>query len=391
MSANKFYGRPYLQKGDFMYNNSIERLGAMFDCVPVKDRADIPIYPQLITWAGRYAGKTQKEIFADHRVYFNCVKKVFDDFGYPDAMNPADPATIVFGEGLPANYPGKQLGDDELFQFVETINIEEDDYKKIVEKGWDKWFMDYTCRIQNPPMSKFQVIKTFINMGKKGAELVKTFRPLGVEPISGSTFFPLFDQLSLIRSFGEFIMDLYDEPDMIKQILDKETPIIIKTQLKRNKKNPIKRMHVYAMRSDASVISPDIFDEFSYPYLKQMILAFHEAGFKTVLHADGKWLPMLDRFLELPKGSVHFEFDGNTDLRQAAQILDGHLSFRGDVPATMMAMGTPDEVSEYCEGLIEDVGMKTPGFMLGTGCEVPLNCKPENYKALMDSILKARK
>lgn len=64
----------------------------------------------------------------------------------------------------------------------------------------------------------------------------------------------------------------------------------------------------------------------------------------------------------------------------------GHHSFRGDVPATMLAYGTPGEVSEYCERLITEIGMKTPGFMLGTGCEVPLNCKPENYAALMQSL-----
>ena len=56
-----------------MYNNSFERLNAMFDCVPVKDRGDIPIYPQLITWAGRYAGKTQKEIFAVGEMQLFCI------------------------------------------------------------------------------------------------------------------------------------------------------------------------------------------------------------------------------------------------------------------------------------------------------------------------------
>ena len=97
---------------------------------------------------------------------------------------------------------------------------------------------------------------------------------------------------------------------------------------------------------------------------------------------------MLDRFLTLPRASVHFEFDGKTDIFQAAQILDGYQSFRGDVPATMLAYGTPDEVAAYCEKLITEIGLKTPGFMLGTGCEVPLNCKPENYAAMCDSILK---
>ena len=45
---------------------------------------------------------------------------------------------------------------------------------------------------------------------------------------------------------------------------------------------------------------------------------------------------------------------------------------------------TPDEVHNYCEDLIQ-MGM-SGGFMLSSGCEVPLNCKEENIKAFMDSL-----
>lgn len=82
---------------------------------------------------------------------------------------------------------------------------------------------------------------------------------------------------------------------------------------------------------------------------------------------------------------MHFEFDGVTDLFKASEILDGHHSMRGDVPATMFAYGTPDEISEYCEKLITGIGMKG-GFMLGSGCEVPMNCKEENLMAFMKSV-----
>lgn len=370
-----------------MYHSSFERLGAMFECVPVQDRDDIPIYPQLICWAGKYAGHTQKEIFENPDVWIESVKKVFDDFGYPDTMIPMWPHGIAFGESLPVNLPGKELGDDELFQFEEKENLTEDDYQFILEHGWDAWYFPYLMRIQKPPFTDpNQALQMFGYMGQVGAKIAQTFIPLGVPPISNMTMFPLFDQLSLIRSFGSFIMDLFDMPDTIKAILEKNTPGIIAQNIQNGAQNPNKIMHIYAMRSDANVISPDIFDEFSYPYLKQMILGYHEAGYKSIIHADGNWTPFLDRFLDLPKAVCHFEFDGVTDIFAAAQILDGHHSFRGDVPATMLAYGTPDEVSEYCEKLITEIGLKTPGFMLGTGCEVPLNCKPENYEAMMKSL-----
>ena len=49
-----------------------------------------------------------------------------------------------------------------------------------------------------------------------------------------------------------------------------------------------------------------------------------------------------------------------------------------------MAFGTPDEVSAYCADLVEMA--MGGGFVVGSGCEIPLNCKLENLKALMDSV-----
>ena len=118
-----------------------------------------------------------------------------------------------------------------------------------------------------------------------------------------------------------------------------------------------------------------------------MIEAFWKEGITSVVHADGNWLPMLEYFKQVPKGSVHFEFDGDTDMRKAYEILEGWQSMRGDVPAAMLAYGTPDEVAEYCEGLITDLCMKG-GVMLGSGCEVPMNAKLENVIAMGNSLKK---
>lgn len=374
-----------------MYNNSRERVAGMLECRMPKDRSDIPFYPQLITWAGKVAGVTQAAMIKDYRLFLNAIKTTCDKFGYPDVTINAPLGDIIFGEGLPARYPGKELPEDAQFQFVETQNIDDDDYEFILKKGWNAWYTKYLGRIQNPQIGTVKTIVKLITLGKHVGKMQEFVSNLGMEPISGMTLYPLFDLLSLIRSFEVFIMDLYDRPDMIKEILKKNTPDLIASNIKNAKSLKIKRMHLYAMRSDANVLSPDLFDEFSYPYLKQMILGFRDAGYGTVLHCDSNWIPMLDRFMDLPKASVHFEFDGKTDLFKAAEILDGWHSFRGDVGAYMLSYGTPDEVREYSEKLIEEIGMKTPGFMFGTGCEVPLSTKPECYQAMCDAILSCRK
>ena len=118
--------------------------------------------------------------------------------------------------------------------------------------------------------------------------------------------------------------------------------------------------------------------------MKESIQRFHEAGVIYVLHADADWGPMMKYFTEVPKGSVHIELDGATDIEAAYDTLRGWQSIRGDVPAAMLAYDSVETVSAYCEKLI-NMGMRG-GFMLGSGCEVPLNAKPENVKAMIDAL-----
>ena len=365
---------------------SAEKIQNCFECKPIKDRSEIPVYPMLISYPGVFAGITQKQIFDDPKKGIEALHKTYEHFGYPDLSMFLTVGDVIFAEGLPAKRPGYELPDDAQFQLIETPNMNHDDYREIRDKGWPSWYDRHMCRIQNPPYkSKITYILRWIKLGMNAGKYAKFLRSVGVEPIAGTAIMPLFDWLSLTRSFEEFIMDLYEEPDLIKQVLEKQNQSVIDLALKNIGRTKEKRILLFAMRSEANSISPALFDEFVYPYLKEYVKAFHAAGYRTVLHADGNWIPMLDRFLDLPKGSIHFEFDGLTDMFKASEILDGQHSFRGDVPATMFALGTPDEVSEYCEKLITGIGMKG-GFVLGSGCEIPMNCKPENLMAMMKML-----
>ncbi len=364
---------------------SAEKLQRCLENAPVNDRRDIPVLLQLITYCGVCAGMTQKEIHESNDKFMEAKKFTYDTVGYPDCDYFLNPADTCFGEALPVRRPGIELGDNELFQFVETVNMQPEDYDAIATGGWDMWNAAYMCRIQNPPMTPDQLFARWGLLGAHAGNNIGMMMQMGVQPIFGTVCVPPFDMMSLIRSFGEFIMDLYEEPERVDAATARATDDMIASVLQQMSGNPIKRIGVFAMRSDASVISPSLFDEFSFPYLKKMINAFWEAGFTTILHADGNWVPMLDRFLELPKNSVSFEFDSVTDLREAYNIIGGWHSMRGDLSAVQLTYNTADEVREYCEGLITDLGMKG-GFMLGSGCEVPMSAKAENVAAIIKSV-----
>ncbi len=369
--------------------NSAEKLEKMLRLEKPKDRSEIPYFPQIITWAGTVSGISQKEMIFDVDQNIRALDLTFEKIGKPDVMMCTAMRDTTFIMGIPVRLPGKDLEDNALYQFVESDLFtlpEGGEYERIRKMGWQNWNGELLCRIQDPPFtSPEQLFERFALMGQNAGKMAMHFIPQGIQPLTHTACAPVFDTLSQSHTMEEFCYDLYDYPEEVKQVILECTPAVIGQAIGTAKQVQGNRVGVYAMRSSATFVSPDAFEEFCWPGLKMMIEAFWAEGITTVLHADGNWLPMLSYFTRLPKSSVHFEFDGDTDMRKGYEILEGWQSMRGDVPAAMLAYGTPEEVSEYCEGLIRDLCMKG-GVMLGSGCEVPMNAKLENVLAMGNSL-----
>ncbi|WP_245692730.1 uroporphyrinogen decarboxylase family protein [Sporomusa acidovorans] len=74
------------------------------------------------------------------------------------------------------------------------------------------------------------------------------------------------------------------------------------------------------------------------------------------------------------------ETDGATNIYKIKEILGDRMCIKGDVPAALFTLGTPEDVYHYCTKLIKDMGT---GFILASGCAVPVNAKVENVKAMI--------
>jgi len=79
------------------------------------------------------------------------------------------------------------------------------------------------------------------------------------------------------------------------------------------------------------------------------------------------------------------ELDSTTDIFRAHRILRGHTCIIGDVGAPLFTLGKPEQVREYCRKLLHEFG-NDGGFILGSGCHVPLEAKHENVDAFFRSL-----
>jgi uroporphyrinogen decarboxylase len=131
----------------------------------------------------------------------------------------------------------------------------------------------------------------------------------------------------------------------------------------------------------ASLISPIHFKEFVTPYLRRLSDHVHKTGggLPAVLHICGKttsnWKAMLEAEFDI------WSLD-NVDLGQAKASVGHRVVLVGNVNPANMYKNTPEEVDAEAKTICESMGdMK--GFILGSGCEVPINTPPENIDTLI--------
>jgi hypothetical protein len=357
--------------------------------IALQPTPEIPVYPHIVTFAGRCAGITQEQLFSSNQAWLDACDKTFARVGKPDVVFPLNPFDTAYIESMRVKLPGKELGPDEPFQFVEDEFMLFSDYDMILEKGWNVWNTDFMKRIQNPPLSgplsSLKVLFGFIRTGKNTNTNIKHWKAQGMPVMFHTGVAPAFDVFSLSRSLRPFYRDLFENADKVKKAVDVGTEAMIKLGIANAKRTRGDRVAIFAMRSSASFISPKIFDDISFPALKRMVEGYHAAGLTSVLHCDGNWDLMIPRFLELPKASCILELDGATNIRKAAEALKGHMCIKGDVHHALLALGTADEVTTYCKDLVESMG-HDGGFILGSGCEVPITAKVENVAAMIAAV-----
>jgi uroporphyrinogen-III decarboxylase len=100
------------------------------------------------------------------------------------------------------------------------------------------------------------------------------------------------------------------------------------------------------------------------------------------LFCEGRYNRRLEYIGDFPKGWVTWQFD-QTDMARAKQVLGSRCCVVGNVPASLMAFGTVEEMKQCCRKLIEDCG-PGGGYVL-TGGTAVTEAKPENLRAFMQA------
>ncbi len=59
--------------------------------IALRPTPEIPVYPHIVTFAGRCAGITQQQLFSSNQAWLNACDKTFAQVGKPDVVFPLNP------------------------------------------------------------------------------------------------------------------------------------------------------------------------------------------------------------------------------------------------------------------------------------------------------------
>lgn len=286
------------------------------------------------------------------------------------------PAILSFLWLSKIKLPGEQLPDDALWQVVEAELMERDDYDRIVAEGWPNWLMSFMQERIGPG-----VLEKVMTEGQHTQKILDMWKAKGIPVLMCNVATIPFEMICGARSFTKFIRDLYQIPDKVQECFDAMAPFMAPQAIEATKQNGLDYLWVGGWRSASSMLSQALWDRFVFPYFERVINEVIAAGIVPILHFDSDWTRDLARFRVFPKGKCILELDGMTDIFKAKEILGNVMCIMGDVPATLLTVGTPDEVYKYCRKLIEEVGPE--GFILHPGCDIPIDAKLENVQAMV--------
>jgi hypothetical protein len=341
-----------------------------------------------VYFPSRRKGWTTAQGLHNMRKGFHAIVDVFDELGGWDGMIlpgfsiPATPHVytgVVVGKTI---NPGGDLGADDVAQFVETEVLTHEDYDDIIRLGWNGFRLKAKDRFNPHPEDR--IVGWTRNQMEQYRYELDLWKKKGIRSLCGAlTMSPLMI-LSTSRTLLEVTKDIYRIPDKLEAVMDAMVEDLISDAVEAAGLSGEPGVMLVMERGGGFYYSPKIYERFEFPHLKKMAEAFAEEGLITVMHLDQDYTLNLPYFKDLPAGMVVAELDSMTDIFKAKEILRGHMCIAGDVPAALTSLGTPQEVEEYCKRLIDGVG-EGGGFILSSGCTVPVDCKLENLKAMVDT------
>jgi len=331
--------------------NSKERFISVIEGKPVDQ---IPVFPLLMSFSAKRYGATYRQFASNGHVMAESQLKVRELFGI-DAITACSDAFRISAD----------LGGDIIFPeetppyLSKPLVKNESDFKHLLKPD-----------VANPKgRMADRILGTTEMVRSAGKECM----------VLGWVDMPFAEACSLC-GVSEFMMMLYDDPELTHNILEFLTDIVIEFAVAQIQAGALM---VGAGDAAASLISPKLYREFALPYEQKVCEAVHKTNGYVKLHICGNTTNLLNDMTL--SGADLYNVDHLVEFSLAVENYGkAKKAFKGNIdPVSGMLFSSPEECRKKA---LKCIG-KAQGtrYMLSAGCEVPAAVTDEVFKAFCEA------
>jgi len=403
-------------KTDAMYRAREKRVK---DAIELKVPDRVPVTASYGSFPAKYCGCTIEAMMYDPKKLWEVQMKTTLDFKPDIAQNPF--ARMLMGPLLDLldykqlKWPGRQLSPNVPFQFVEDEYMKADEYDHFLSDPMDFMVRKYWPRISGslkgleklPPLTNFtyymdlgtfrafslkEVQEALNILRKSGREVARVnsyarrfndkLKREGFPTMDGANASAPFDTLGdFFRGTKGVMIDMYRCPDTLIKACEKLLPLTVEKAVNSAKRIDSPYVFIPLHKGLDGFMSLEQFKKFYWPTLRELMLALIKEGLNPCLFWEGDCTSRLEYIKDIPPGKAVYRFEA-TDMTKAKDILGDRICIRGNVPVSILAVGTPDDVRAYCKKLIDYAG-RGGGFIMDSSAAVD-DAKPENVRAMLE-------
>ena len=180
----------------------------------------------------------------------------------------------------------------------------------------------------------------------------------------------------------EIVYLCFDEPDTVHTVLKKATEYLISygNLLKESGADGI-----MIAEPLAGILNPAMAEEFSVPYVKEIVNALQDENFAIIYHNCGNAvIGMLDELFS--QGAAAYHFGNAVDMEAVLKAAPEDIICMGNIdPVAEFADGTPESITAAVKSLLDKCGSYA-NFIPSSGCDIPSHAKWDNIDAFFKAF-----
>jgi len=190
-----------------------------------------------------------------------------------------------------------------------------------------------------------------------------------------------FSLAGRLMDMTEVMVNCYLEPEMVHLTLRKATEFIEK-YIKAFKNAGADG--VVMAEPAAGLLSPEICEEFSSKYIREIVNNTIDDHFLFVYHNCGNTIPLYETIASI--GADVYHFGDAIDLEEMLKVFTKDKIVMGNIsPAKVIRSLTPDKIRENVLQLLSRCS-KYDNFVVSTGCDIPPSTPLENIDAYFAAV-----